>query len=264
MVAWVCPAGVLYLDLVLQGAGGGGGGGGTSSMGGGGGQAGGTVTVLKVPVIPGTSYNLVYGAAGVGGGVGLINGGDGGASSAFGYSAPGGAGGTRVGYSGTAGQNGFGTGGGTGGTYGDDGGPGGAGANATTGTPGAGGGGGGGAADGTPGIGGNGGAGNIYITYVLPVPTLGVDPTAGSAPLDVTFTGSATGSPTAYDWDFGDGSAHVYTQNTSHTYATPGQRTSALKVSNAYGFAMAYQVITVYWLASAQGYIITADDLRRP
>jgi PKD repeat protein len=55
-------------------------------------------------------------------------------------------------------------------------------------------------------------------------------PTSGSAPLVVTFTGSAsiTGgcTPTlTYDWNFGDGSAHATTAGATHTYAAGGPYT---------------------------------------
>jgi hypothetical protein len=48
------------------------------------------------------------------------------------------------------------------------------------------------------------------------------DPTSGSAPLEVAFTDTSTGSPSAWDWDFGDGSAHSDDQNPTHTFAAGG------------------------------------------
>lgn len=56
--------------------------------------------------------------------------------------------------------------------------------------------------------------------------TASATPTSGAAPLDVTFSSTATatgctGFPT-YDWDFGDGSAHSSLQNPTHTYASDG------------------------------------------
>jgi PKD repeat protein len=46
-------------------------------------------------------------------------------------------------------------------------------------------------------------------------------PTGGNVPLAVTFTGSVTGSPTTFSWNFGDGNTSNQ-QNPSYTYAFPG------------------------------------------
>jgi PKD repeat protein len=43
-------------------------------------------------------------------------------------------------------------------------------------------------------------------------------------------TGACSATP-AYDWDFGDGSAHSALQNPTHTYATAGPRTWTLTVT---------------------------------
>lgn len=65
----------------------------------------------------------------------------------------------------------------------------------------------------------------------------GADKTSGQAPLAVQFTATASGgsSPYAYDWDFGDGSAHGSSQNLSHTYATGGTFHVTLKVTDGSG-----------------------------
>ena len=51
-------------------------------------------------------------------------------------------------------------------------------------------------------------------------------PASGGAPLQVQFQGGSTTSncsgSVAYDWDFGDGSAHSPQQSPSHTYAAAG------------------------------------------
>lgn len=59
-------------------------------------------------------------------------------------------------------------------------------------------------------------------------------PTAGLAPLSVSFTGSASGgtSPYSYSWDFGDGGSST-TQNSSHTYTAIGNYTATLTVTDA-------------------------------
>ncbi len=52
-------------------------------------------------------------------------------------------------------------------------------------------------------------------------------PTAGTAPLAVTFTDTSTGSITAWSWNFGDGSTST-ARNPAHTYATAGTYTVSL------------------------------------
>ncbi len=59
-------------------------------------------------------------------------------------------------------------------------------------------------------------------------------PTAGAAPLSVTFTDSSTGSPAFWAWDFGDGNSSTV-QSPSHSYAAVGTYSVALTVDNSYG-----------------------------
>jgi PKD repeat protein len=49
------------------------------------------------------------------------------------------------------------------------------------------------------------------------------DVKTGLAPLTVNFTDRSTGLPTAWEWDFGDGTAHAFTQNATHTYTSTGR-----------------------------------------
>src|SRR6266545_4647100 len=60
-------------------------------------------------------------------------------------------------------------------------------------------------------------------------------PTSGNVPLTVQFTDQSTGTITARDWNFGDGSAHSSTQNPSHTYTNAGNYTVTLTVSGSGG-----------------------------
>lgn len=58
----------------------------------------------------------------------------------------------------------------------------------------------------------------------------------GAHPFDVSFTGSATSSlactgPVAFDWNFGDGTAHSTSQNPSHTYASAGTYNWSLTIA---------------------------------
>ncbi|MEU7822472.1 ThuA domain-containing protein [Catellatospora sp. NPDC049133] len=80
-----------------------------------------------------------------------------------------------------------------------------------------------------------------------PVVTASATPTTGTAPVLVTFTGSATDTegdnPLTYLWEFGDG-ATAGTANATHTYATPGTFTATLTVSDARG-AKSYANVVV-------------------
>jgi PKD repeat protein len=60
-------------------------------------------------------------------------------------------------------------------------------------------------------------------------------PTTGNAPLDVSFTGSASGGtgPYTYSWNFGDGSAASTAQNPSHTYSAACTCTATLTVTDS-------------------------------
>jgi beta propeller repeat protein len=60
------------------------------------------------------------------------------------------------------------------------------------------------------------------------------DPLTGPAPLDVQFTDASTGSPARWSWDFGDGTTSG-DQSPLHAYATEGDFTVTLTVSNDYG-----------------------------
>jgi PKD repeat protein len=59
-------------------------------------------------------------------------------------------------------------------------------------------------------------------------------PTAGSAPLAVSFRDASTGGPTGWRWDFGDGEVST-AQNPQHTYTAAGTYTVTLTVTNAAG-----------------------------
>jgi len=52
---------------------------------------------------------------------------------------------------------------------------------------------------------------------------------------DVTFTEASLNTPTSWDWDFGDGSAHSTVQHPVHTYPVAGTYYPLLKATNAYG-----------------------------
>ena len=58
-------------------------------------------------------------------------------------------------------------------------------------------------------------------------------PSEGYAPLNVTFTDVSTFKGNSWNWNFGDGTANVTTQNTQHAYTKPGTYKVQLTVSNA-------------------------------
>jgi PKD repeat protein len=67
-----------------------------------------------------------------------------------------------------------------------------------------------------------------------PVANFTGTPTTGTAPLAVSFTDTSSNGPTAWSWDFGDGS-NASSQNPTHTYSTPGTYTVSLTATNAFG-----------------------------
>lgn len=69
---------------------------------------------------------------------------------------------------------------------------------------------------------------------ILPQAQFAVVPSEGEAPLTVQFNDLSTGLPTAFSWDFGDGSGSVE-QNPVHTYVKEGEYTVSLTVSNQFG-----------------------------
>jgi PKD repeat protein len=90
--------------------------------------------------------------------------------------------------------------------------------------------------------------------------------TSGQPPLNVTFTGSATGgtAPYSYSWNFGDGQTST-SQNPSHTYASEGDYTATLTVTDNQGAnAVASQVITVTKTAPLLAVSIAASKTSGP
>ena len=90
---------------------------------------------------------------------------------------------------------------------------------------------------------GKGGSGIIMVIYGTPGAVTPItasftqSPNPSSTGKAVTFTDTSTGSPTTWNWTFGDigGSNTSTTQNPSHTYSTYGTYPVLLNVTNATG-----------------------------
>jgi PKD repeat protein len=73
---------------------------------------------------------------------------------------------------------------------------------------------------------------NQYITVLnIPRADFIADKTRGGAPMTVAFSDKSINAPTAWKWDFGDGSTSA-DQNPSHVYTTLGTYTVSLTASN--------------------------------
>ena len=65
-------------------------------------------------------------------------------------------------------------------------------------------------------------------------PEFAASPTAGIAPLEVSFAALSTGEPTTWSWTFGDGSTSA-DQRVRHTFPKPGSYTISLTASGSVG-----------------------------
>lgn len=75
---------------------------------------------------------------------------------------------------------------------------------------------------------------NVKTSPQNPVAGFTAAPISGNAPLQVTFTDTSTGSPTDWNWDFGDG-VNSKQKDPKHTYSKAGKYTVILTVSNGAG-----------------------------
>ena len=98
----------------------------------------------------------------------------------------------------------------------------------------------------------------VYGSYAqVPVVSFVPTPAAGCAPLAVSFNGTATNSPTSWNWDFGGAAPDVTggnpsIQNTAAQFNTPGTYTVTLTASNASGTSAPFTAtVTVYAVPTA-------------
>jgi PKD repeat protein len=75
-----------------------------------------------------------------------------------------------------------------------------------------------------------------YVTVEPLAAGFTATPTSGAAPLAVAFTDTSTGEPTAWSWNFGDGTTSTE-RNPSKTYSTAGSYTVSLTVTGKDGVA---------------------------
>lgn len=77
-----------------------------------------------------------------------------------------------------------------------------------------------------------------------PTPSFTADPPEGDAPLQVRFTDTSGGSPYAWKWDFGDGTATSTVQNPSHTFQAAGSYTVTLTATGPGGSSTTTRTVT--------------------
>jgi PKD repeat protein len=84
------------------------------------------------------------------------------------------------------------------------------------------------------------------ITVLVPlVAGFTQDPVSGTAPLTVTFTDISSGGPSAWNWDFGDGTSATAV-TTSHVFEVPGSYTIRLHVSRESDMSTALGTLLVF------------------
>lgn len=75
---------------------------------------------------------------------------------------------------------------------------------------------------------------NVKTIRQGPIADFSASPASGKTPLKVSFTDKSTGSPTEWEWSFGDGKVSTQ-QNPKHTYSKEGNYTVSLTVKNDVG-----------------------------
>jgi PKD repeat protein len=76
--------------------------------------------------------------------------------------------------------------------------------------------------------------GDDPVEPTKPTADFSATPRSGTAPLTVNFTDRSTGSPTGWEWDFGDGFGST-SRNPSHTFTSAGSYSVFLRATSASG-----------------------------
>jgi PKD repeat protein len=107
---------------------------------------------------------------------------------------------------------------------------------------------------------------NTQNTITIP-PVAGFSMVTSSVffPVTIQFTDTSTGSPTAWNWSFGDGT-YSELQNPVHAYTTEGNVTISLKVTNAAGYDVVAGSVYINIVQPRETYaqFITSVDYRPP
>jgi PKD repeat protein len=97
------------------------------------------------------------------------------------------------------------------------------------------------------------------LEQTLPIAYFSADTTYGEAPLKVQFTDESTGSPTSWNWNFGDRVVST-DQNPVHTYLTAGTYTVKETVTNEAGKDIVIKERYVTVTAPAEILVIDIPD----
>ena len=85
---------------------------------------------------------------------------------------------------------------------------------------------------------------SITVKSLAPVAGFSFTPIAPSTGQSVSFTDTSTGSPTSWDWNFGDGTTSTL-RNPGHSYSTAGPFNVSLKAGNAGGYSSVSKALNV-------------------
>jgi len=85
----------------------------------------------------------------------------------------------------------------------------------------------------------------VVAGSTAPMSAFSYSPTSPITGQAVSFTDASTGSPTAWSWNFGDGSSVSTSQNPTHAFSTAGTFTVTLMATNAAGSNSTSHALTV-------------------